>query len=213
MKKWMFILLACLLAMPTIEAQNSKTMQKEAKKEYKRMMKRMKDEGWKIYGSGRSDEMTLLTHLQKLNDPNDETQVIMGTCSQCKSKNVGNQRCMSSACVTYANEAGVQLKGRIAEDMNADANNADVEFDRFYAAYSSKVEKEIRGELVRSYGLIRENKNGTYEMEVYYLLSENKAAKARKRAFEQAAEESQAGQDYGEKIRKYVEEPVDVTGE
>lgn len=213
MKKWMFILLACLLAMPTIEAQNSKTMQKEAKKEYKRMMKRMKDEGWKIYGSGRSDEMTLLTHLEKLNDPNDETHVIMGTCTQCKSKNVGNQMCMNAACVIYANEAGLQLKGRIANDMRGDAINPDAEIDNFYSAYSSKVEKEIRGELVRSYGLIRENKNGTYEMEVYYLLSEDKAAKARKRAFEQAAEESKAGQDYGEQIRKYVEEPVNVTGE
>lgn len=68
------------------------------------------------------------------------------------------------------------------------------------------VEKEIKGEMEESFALVRERPNGTYEVEVFYVVSENRAAKARMRALENALKESEAAQKYADKLSQFVQE-------
>ena len=113
---------------------------------------------------------------------------------------------INNACLTYAQQAGSQVKGRIVSDMAGDGIDADAEFDNFYAAYERLVEKEIKGEMKESYCIIRENKDGTFEMQVYFIVSESAASKARIRAMEAAARESAAAQKYAQKVADFVRE-------
>ena len=200
------LLLACCMMMPAAFAQNSKAMQKALQKEYKTKMKEFKKEGWKLFGSSRSLDVALLSHYEKLGREGEENYEIVGTSSQFKSKNVGHQRALNNAATIYAQQAGRKVKGRIVSDLAGNDDDAKAEFDNFYAAYESLVEKEINGELQESFSIIRENGNGPYEMQTFFIISESAATRARIRAYENAAKESAAAQKYAKQVSDFVNE-------
>lgn len=205
MKRMILFLMAVCLMAPGLEAQN-KTLEKARKKEYKAKMKEYKKEEWKLFGSSRSLDVALLTHYDKLDNLGDDGRELVGIASKFKSKNVGKQMAINNACLTYAQQAGSHVKGRVVSDMAGDGVSADEEFDHFYAAYERLVEKEIKGEMQESYSIIRDNGDGTFEMQVYFIVSESAATQARIRALENAAKESAAAQKYAEKVADFVRE-------
>lgn len=200
----MFLLVACMAA-PMAYSQN-KALEKARKKEFKTKMKEYKKEGWKLFASSRSLDVALLTHYDKLNTMGEDAFEVTGIASKFKSKNVGKQMAQNSACVSYASQAGSHVKGRVLIDIFGDGVDPTGEFDRFYAAYERLVEKEIKGELMESYSVIRENGDGTYELQTFFIVSESAASKARMRAYENALKESEAAQRYGQKVAEFVRE-------
>lgn len=188
-----------------MEAQN-KVLEKARKKEYKTKIKEYQKENWKLFGSSRSIDVALLSHYDKLNSMGEDGHEVMGVASKFKSKNVGHQMAINNACITYAQEAGSHVKGRLVSDMAGDGVEADQEFDNFYAAYERLVEKEIKGEMRESYSIIRDNGDGAFEMQTYFIVSEKAASQARIRALESAAKESEAAQKYAQKVSDFVRE-------
>ena len=176
MKKIIMLLMALCMVLPAMNAQNNKALNKALKKEYKVKMKEFKKGNWTLYSSSRSLDVALLNHYAKLNKEGEEAYEIVGTCSKFKSKNVGHQTCINNACNIYAQQAGRQLKGRIVSDIAGNGDDVSGEFDHFYAAYESLVQKELNGELQESFSVIRSNKDGSYEMQTFYVVSESAAA-------------------------------------
>lgn len=206
MKKFIYLLLAMILMAPvTADAQN-KTLQKQLKKEYKAKMKEYKKEGWKLFGSSRSLEVALLKHYDKLETLGENGSEEVGFCDNFTSANYGKQSAINSACLQYARKAGSHVKGRVISDMGGDAVNPDAEFDHFYAAYESLVEKEIKGELQESYAIYREVGGGKKSLRVFFIINEDAATKARIRAYENALKESEAAQKYAQKVSEFVRE-------
>lgn len=207
MKKLITLLLAlCLMAPAAMAADINKQLQKALNKEKKEKMKEYKKEGWKLFGSSRTLEVALLKHYDKLNSLGDDGREVAGVASKFKSKNIGKQMATNNACTTYAQQAGSSLKGRVVSDMAGDGTEAADEFDHFYGAYERLVEKEIKGEMEESYSVIRDNGDGTYEMQTFFVVSENAASKARLRALENAMKESEAAQRHAQKISSFVQE-------
>lgn len=200
----MFLLAFCLVV-PVVDAQN-KALEKELKKEYKDRKKELKKGGWEIFGTSRSADVTLLKHFDKLNTLGDDAKEVVGIASRFKSKNVGKQMAVNNACLTYAQAAGSYVKGRVMSDMAGDGVDTEGEMDNFYAAYERLVEKEIRGEMEESYSIIRDNGDGTFELQTYFIVNESAASKARIRAMEEAAKESAAAQKYANQISEFVQE-------
>ena len=205
----LMILFIAFFSVSTVEAQN-KALEKALKKEYKAKMKELKKDGWKLAGSSRSLEVALLLHYEKLSDPNNKE--LPGEVSSCKSINICRQAALNNACVYYASLAGSTLKGRIVADMSVNQLSEDghEEFDKMYAAYERLVEKEIKGEIQESYSLVRTGENGQKEYRTYFLINEDAATKARVRAWENAAKESQAAQQYGTKISEWIKEGFEI---
>lgn len=209
MKRIIMLLMALVMIMPSAIAQNNKALEKELKKEYKNRIKTLKSEGWRLYGSSRSIEVALLTHYDKLGKLGEKGHEVMGEASKFKSKNVGKQTAINNACNTYAREAGSHVKGRIVSDMAGMTESESGEFDHFYAAYETTVEKEIKGELQESYSVIKDNGDGTYAMQVYFIVDEDAATRARIRSMENAMKESEAAQKYANKVSEFVKEGFD----
>ena len=166
----------------------------------------MKQGNWKIYGSSRSADVVLLKHFDRLSTMGDDAVEVLGVASKFKSKNVGVQMAYNNAVVTYAQKAGSHVKGRVVSDISGDGTEGTSEFEHFYAAYEREVEKEIKGELEQSFTVIRENGDGTFEMQSYFIASESAATKARIRAYENAMKESAAAQKYAGKISDFIKE-------
>jgi hypothetical protein len=213
MKKIIMLLMALSMVLPAAVAQNSKALSKAQKKEYKTKMKEFKKEGWTLYGSTHSLDVALLTHYNNLNKDGEEAYEIMGSCSKFKSKNVGHQTCINNAANIYASQAGRTLKGRIVSDLAGNGDDVSAEFDHFYAAYESLVQKEINVELKESFSVIKDNKDGSYEMQSFFIVSESAATRARIRAYENAVKESEAAQKYAQKVSDFVREGFEPKNE
>lgn len=203
------LIIGMLFTCPVVNAQN-KALEKARKKEYKLKMKEYQKENWKLFGSSRSLDMALLTHYDKLNNGGDGVREIVGIATKFKSKNVGKQMAMNSACITYAQQAGSHVKGRVVSDMAGDGIDVEKEFEHFYAAYERLVEKEIKGEMHESYSVIRDNGDGTYEMQTFFIIDEEAASQARIRAFEQAMRESAAAQKHAEMVSNFIKEGFEL---
>ena len=205
MKRIILFLLTLCCIIPA-SAQLEKKIAKQMEQEYKKTIKLYKKEGWKLFGSSHSVEMALLLHYQKLYKAGEENQEIVGNCTRCKSENVGHQTCINNAANIYAQQAKRVVSGRVASDIANSSDEDKAEFDRFYAAYESQVEKEINGELQETYCLIRPIGNGEYEMEAHFIVSESAATRARIKAYENAARESKAAQKYADEVSKFIRE-------
>ncbi len=203
-----FVLTLALLIPAYAEAGNNKNLEKALKKELKTKVKEYKKGKWEILGS-RTMEVALALHYDKLNTLGEDAHEVEGISTKSKSKNTGKQAAINNAIITYAQEAGSSLKGRVVSDLSANGVDTDSEFDNFYAAYERLVEKEIRNELEPSYSIIRTNPDGTYEIRTYFIVSLSAASKARQRALEQAMESSKIAQQYGEKLSQFVQEGFD----
>ena len=201
-------------ACPVVNAQN-RAMNKALKKEYKLKKKEFEKGKWAIYGTSRSLDVALLKHYEKLNE-NENAHEVVGVATAFKSKNIGKQVSLNNACNLYARQAGSHVKGRIVSDMANNADDVSAEFDHFYAAYESLVEKEIKGEMKESFSIIRETgkekKTGAviYEMQTFYVIDEDAASAARIRAFENALRESAAAQKHAEMVSKFIQEGFEV---
>jgi len=213
MKKILMALLAlCLMAPVSVDAQDSRALSKVLKKEFKQKKKELKKGKWEIYGSSFSIETALQRHYEKLLLGGEGVSEVQGVASNFNSKNIGHQMAVNNACNNYARRAGSTVRGRIVSDLAADAENIDTEFDKFYAAYESTVEKEIKGEMSESFSIIREvgkDKNSgkpIYEMQTFFIVDENAASRARIRAFEAAKAESEAAQKYAEQVSDFIKE-------
>lgn len=206
MKKLIMLIVAACLMAPMAMADTNKQLQKAMNKEKKEKMKEYKKENWKLFASSRTLEVALLKHYDKLNTLGDDGREVVGVASKFKSKNIGKQMAANNACVTYAQQAGSSLKGRVMSDMAGDGTSAEGVFDHFYGAYERLVEKEIKGEMEESYSVIRDNGDGTYELQTFYIVSESAASKARLRALENALKESEAAQRNADKIASFVRE-------
>ncbi len=201
------ILVLLICGLEKVSAQNSKQYKKAVQKEYKAKIKKYTSEGWAIFGTSHSLEVALLKHYEKLSE--DGITEVYGTAVS-SNKNIGKDKLMMSACISYAQKCGSNIKGRIVEDMGSVVSFEELEeFEHFYAAYENNVQAQIKGELVASYSIYRPTKiNGkdVYEFETYYIVDETAASKARIRAFQNAIKESAVAQKYAEMISKFIEE-------
>ena len=209
MKKIGLIALALFfcLAIPSSMMAQEKQLNKALKKEYKKKMQAYEKEGWKIFGTSRTLDVSLLSHYQKLNE--DGITEAYGTTIS-SSKNIAKDKLLMSACVTYAAKNGSKIKGRIVDDMGSIVSTEEMaEFDHFYAAYENAIQTEIKGELRQSYSIYRPVKidgKDAFEFETYYIVDEAEASKARIRAFQNAARESAVAQKYAEKVSEFIKE-------
>lgn len=197
-----------MLAVQPCAAQN-KTLAKQLKKEYKQKMKEYKKDGWKVFATSRSLDVVLLKHYDKLESLGENGYEVMGYASNLRTKNVARQVAINNACNTYAREAGSKVKGRVVSDLSHDANYSEAEFDKFYAAYEALVEKEIRGEMQESYSVIHENADGSCDVQVFFIINEDAACRARIRAWENSMRESEAAQKYAETVSNFIKEGFD----
>ena len=193
MKRIILITIAVLMAMPVF-AQGA---------QYRKKLREYKKEGWELFGSSKTINAALREHYEAL-APSDVFEVV-GTATGVRSESIGQQVAWNNACINYVQQAGSFLRGRIDTD-NHTGGGSDGEFNHFYSAYETLLQKEIRGELRPSYSVVRRNADGTCQMMSFFVVNEEAAANARIKAMELAASESEAARRIAGRIREYVQE-------
>lgn len=203
MKKKFIVLISMIslmVMMPNLCSAQNSALRKALKKEFKSKMKEYNKEGWKLYGSSRSLDVVLLSHYEKLNNLGENGYEVFGTATitDSKHKNMLHQNAELNAYTKYVSQRR-EIVGRAISDMGL-ADSEKAEFEHFYAAYESKFQGEVKGELRESYALIKEVSNNQIEMQVFYIVDIDASTKA----FEKAMKESEFAQKYAEKVSEFI---------
>ena len=208
MKNLVTVLLLCILFITNVNAQPQNS-DKELWKIAKKQAKSFKKEGWNADGSMPLENL-LYNHYKKVSENNSQELIgnVIGNTS-VKTLNQGQQWATTMVCISYAKQARQHIKGRLASGVGAGGDGNPTE-DFFYEAYESKVEKEIQGEIKRSFSLYREKKNGNIDYKVFYIINEDDAHKARIRAMQMAMKESEFARDNAKQISEFVKEAFKV---
>lgn len=206
MKKLMMILMAFCLTMPVAVNAQSKMVKKMVKDKVKDYKKR----GYEIFGSSLTLDVALTKHYTKIEENGEKVQEIPGF-AHAKSRNLAATQAQNSAATRYSTQASAQVKGRMVADMSNEISENPTEFEKFYAAYQTKVEQEIRGELRPSFMVKKENADGSIDVEAYYLVDEDAASRARIQAFRNTQNESEVAQKYAQRVSDFINEKVTAT--
>lgn len=202
MKKIIVALLSMLIMVPAVV--DAKDSAKENQKRAKKLEKTYKKEGWKLFGSSFPMGEVLTKHFETLERLGDGATELMGTASVSdpKHKNMLVQAASTNAYVSYA--------GKCRAVVGSALNKMDLEMesDQFLANYEATVQKEIQGELQQSYILIKEGKAMT-EAQVFYIVDEAAAERARLRSLEIATRGMKLAQDLQKKLKEAAEEAVE----
>ena len=186
-----------------------KAQQKALDQQYKKRMNIYKKEGWKLSGGSRTLEVALLEHYQKQAQSENNVE-FTGQVSQCKSINICKNFALTNAQNRYASLASGNIRGRVTSMLRADANMPEIEIDKFIAAYENEVKAEVSGVLTESYSIVKENGDGTKSYETVFILNEEKAGMARKKAFERSLRETKIAIKEAEEISKFVNEGFSI---
>lgn len=207
MKKLMYAFLALAFLMPMMASAKT-PLEKAREKNYREKLKEYKKEGWKPLGS-KTIDLVLMEHYDKLGKLGPNGHEVEGVSTRTKSINTGKQMAINNAVISYGQEAGSTLQGRVIADMSANGVDPSAEFENFFAAYERLVEKEIRGEMEPSFTIMKENGDGTVQIRTYFIVQENSAQKARLRALAEAMENSRIGAEHADKISDFVKQGLD----
>ena len=102
-----------------------------------------------------------------------------------------------------------QVVGKMKTLLSSSATDApEEEIDKFGAAYQSAVNTKIAGLVKQHLVLVKDNKDGSKELNVYMSIDEAQAKKAREAAALEAKKNAALG-DLSQKVEEFIGEPVE----
>lgn len=201
------IFLTILVNPQLVYSQTNKKSEKELVKRAKKSSREYKKEGWTLSGSSLTLEAAFVKHYAKLE--NEKNTELVGEVSQCKSINVCKNFALSNVQNYYASLTSGTVIGRTTSLLAADANKVDIETDKIQAAYEKQIKAEIGGALTESFSIVKDD--GTVkEYKTFFILNEEEAGLARKRALRLSLIETGIIVEEAENISRFVNEGVDL---
>lgn len=182
------------------------TMQRELDKEYKRVLKTFKKEGWKMDNNGRSAEVTLLKYFERLNEDPDLIP-IEGTSTNCKSLNVCRQAALNNAQNEYTRLVSGKIVGAFGSIIRSNADRPQEEIDKMIGGLTNEVEADVAGVLEPQYSKYRE-KDGTKEYITYFFINSKKLEGAIQTSLERSIKETKLTIEEAKSISKFVNDEL-----
>ena len=205
-KSFMYLMLVFAVlfgAVASVSAQ-SKALEKDVKKR----VKELKKEGWKMQASTSTLDYALLKYRMYMEE-DEENRIALTGIATGRNVKIGRENAIMSAITNYAVRAKAQVVAKMKGIMSSDASLTGEEIDKFGAAYESAVNAKIGGLVKQHFVLVKENKDGTKEFNVFLSLDESAAKKAREEAAQEAKRQA-ALSDLSEQVEEFIGEPVEA---
>ncbi len=198
MKKIIVFLMALCMVMPAAYAELSKDELKHNEKMAKNEAKKRKKQGWDNMGPLPLEE-SLFRMYNEMTEKGLDYEP--GVSNPSRSKNNARQMCLTSALNSYSLKNEANIKGK-AKNLSRDGMISEVALDQFESAFLTETTQQVRGELKEAVSMVKENPDGTYVVEIYYLVDPAAANNARARALEKTIEEQKLSNELANEIRK-----------
>lgn len=160
---------------------NCRCTVQSSEKDVKKRVKELTKEGWKPLASSSTLEYAFPSTARiwrKIRKPHRAGRYCHR--QECK---IGRENAIMNGITSYASRAKAQVVGKMKGLMSSEASSTpEEEIDKFGAAYESGVNTKIAGLVKQHLVLVKENKDGSKEFNVYMSIDEAKAKKAREEA-------------------------------
>ncbi|MCM1031192.1 MAG: hypothetical protein NC410_07135 [Oscillibacter sp.] len=199
MKTVMYVLAVVMLSLVCnmdVQAQSKKEV-KQAKIRTKELMK----EGWKVEGSS-----TLQNAIARVESQRGTKEILIGSTYGSKKLNLAKAKARNNAINEYAEYGKSMVKGRINTELQ---DISEEEADNFVEAFERMVVRELEGEISVPEVVLYRGESGNYDVQCFFLIDENRAAKMRANAMKKALEEANIAHEYGNKISNFIKEGFD----
>lgn len=185
---------------PTLTAKELKKIDKENAKKAKKICKDKKKQKWLFEQTGTPEDI-ITRHLTRMTTEGLEEKV--ATATGRKSRSLARKQIGVDVANEYAQEQSLVMKGEI---LGQDGEFTDADAEGYRRQFQGKYASDIRGEIVESYSLYRKNGDGTYDMEVYFLIDPAKAQASKLRAMRYALERAEMSDKLAQRIRDNIAE-------
>jgi len=181
---------------------------KSIEKDTKSRCKELRKAGWEPLASAATMEYSMKKYRIYVESNGDDVIAITGIALGQNQK-IGRESAVHSGIASYANRAAAQITGKLKSVMSTDAQNmSQDEIDKFGAAYEQAVNEKLPAFVKEHFVLVRQDKSGLKEFNVFMTINEKAAREARVEAARQAQELTQL-QTLSEMVDEFIGEPVD----
>ena len=199
------LIMLLLSAVNVCYAQSDRKVKKMQDRQYKTNLKLLKKQGWVSADKTFTLDFALAKFYKELFADESNNQKWYGNVLNCKATCA--DVALSDAQSRYAQLASANVRKRVVGDMfNNESAPQLEEFSKFYAGYEILVSKELSGLMKQYLAIERPNNAGGKEYEIWYIINEAEASKARLRAMQAAFEETRLAQQYADQVAKFVRE-------
>ena len=192
-RSFAFFALVCAILFGCVATAGAQS--KALKKDVKKRVKELKKEGWKPLASSSTLEYAFSKYRTYLEEDSENRIELVGIAIG-KNVKIGRENAIMNGITSYA------LLSSSATDAPEE------EIDKFGAAYQSAVNTKIAGLVKQHLVLVKDNKDGSKEFNVYMSIDEAQAKKAREAAALEAKKNAALG-DLSQKVEEFIGEPVE----
>lgn len=205
-KSFAFFALVCAILFGCVA--NVDAQSKALKKDVKKRVKELKKEGWKPLASSSTLEYAF-TNFRTYLEEDPENRIELVGIAIGKNVKIGRENAILNGITSYASRAKAQVIGKMKSLMSSSASDTpEEEIDKFGAAYEAGVNTKISGLVKQHLVLVKDNKDGSKEFNVYMSIDELKAKKAREEAALEAKKQAALG-TLSQQVEEFIGEPVD----
>lgn len=180
---------------------------KALKKDIKKRTKQLEKEGWKLLASSATLEYSM-TKFRTYLEEDEENRIEITGVSIGKNVKIGRESAVMTGIGGYATRAAAQVITKMKSLMsNENTTASQEEIDKFGAAYQMGVNARVSGLVKQHFVLVKEDKDGNKEFNVYMSLDEAKAKQAREEAAAEAKKKV-ALKNLSAEVDEFIGEPV-----
>ena len=194
-RSFAFFALVCAILFGCVATAGAQS--KALKKDVKKRVKELKKEGWKPLASSSTLEYAFSKYRTYLEEDSENRIELVGIAIG-KNVKIGRENAIMNGITSYASRAKAQVVGKMKTLLSSSATDApEEEIDKFGAGL-------VKQHLV----LVKDNKDGSKEFNVYMSIDEAQAKKAREAAALEAKKNAALG-DLSQKVEEFIGEPVE----
>ena len=160
-----------LLLSSTVSSWANSLKSKELQKEYKKVCKQLKNDGWKVYGKPQTLDAALEEHFLALEEGSDSLMVITGFGS-AKSTDIASRKATTHAAKQYASMKGSDINREITTKIETTQAGDEVATNTsFESAGRTTTQQNVKA-FVPHLTLHRTLEDGTVEMQAFFLVKQ-----------------------------------------
>ena len=169
-KVYLFCLLAFLAFGTSTASANDGKLSKVLQKECKQQIKRLKKEGWTVWGKTQTIESALEAHFLEMEEYGIDAVSIEGRAT-AKTPNIAIQKATSHAKAQYSSMKSSKVRVATQTEMT-NKSGAETESETKFTAVSSSQTESVIKEFNPTVVLCRTTKNGIYEVLALFVLKD-----------------------------------------
>jgi len=165
----------------------------------------LESEGWRMEGH-RTIRVAVEDHANAMSELGLGQESIQ-TVPSARSINLGRQTALANVQVFYATRVGSEVQGRIGAVMRYQGVPQE-DIDRTMSQFATRVQADVSGVLTESFTIVRDSRGGGFDVRVFFIIDEGRAAVSRRRALEESIRETILVGIELDEIFRAVEQPI-----